>query len=36
MVQRLVDEFDVDAQKATRDVTAFLTSCQAQDLVEPT
>jgi len=36
MVQRLVDEFDVDAEKAARDVDAFLESCQAQDMVEPT
>ncbi len=32
MVQRLVDEFDVEVQKATHDVDTFIASCQEQDL----
>ncbi len=36
LAQRLVDAFGVDTESATVDVAAFLATCQAQDLLEPT
>lgn len=35
LARRLLDEFDVDEETATRDSEAFLASCHQQDLIEP-
>lgn len=36
LVERLVDEFGIDAEAATTDVSKFLSSCEAQHFLDRT